>query len=36
LMKNVRQAIIEDRLGDFRNEFFGNYGYIKKGDTPAE
>lgn len=27
LMKNVRQAIMEDRLGDFRNEFFSKYGY---------
>ncbi len=27
LMKNVRQAIMDDRLGDFRNEFFSNYGY---------
>lgn len=25
LMKNIRQAIIEDRLGDFRNEFFKLY-----------
>ena len=28
LMKKVRQAIMEDRLGDFRNEFFSSYGYI--------
>ncbi len=27
LMKSVRQAIIDDRLGDFRNEFFKMYGY---------
>jgi len=27
LMKNIRQAIIEDRLGDFRNEFFARFGY---------
>ncbi len=27
LMKKVRQAIMEDRLGDFRNEFFSTYGY---------
>jgi len=27
LMKNVRQAIIEDRLGDFRKEFFESFGY---------
>lgn len=27
LMKNVRQAIMEDRLGDFRNEFFNKFGY---------
>lgn len=30
LMKKVRQAIMEDRLGDFRDEFFENYGYSKK------
>jgi len=27
LMKNIREAIIEDRLGDFRNEFFRKFGY---------
>lgn len=27
LMKNIRQAIIEDRLGDFRNDFFRSFGY---------
>lgn len=27
LMKNIRQAIIEDRLGDFRKEFFRSFGY---------
>jgi queuine tRNA-ribosyltransferase len=27
LMKSIRQAIIDDRLGDFRNEFFERYGY---------
>ena len=27
LMENVRQAIREDRLGDFREEFFEQYGY---------
>lgn len=27
LMKKVRQAIMEDKLGDFRNEFFSSYGY---------
>lgn len=27
LMKQIRQAIMEDRLLDFRNEFFGKYGY---------
>ncbi|MCL6457852.1 MAG: tRNA guanosine(34) transglycosylase Tgt [Gorillibacterium sp.] len=26
LMKNVRQAIVDDRLGDFRDEFFERYG----------
>src|SRR5699024_3314592 len=26
LMKNVRNAILEDRLGDFREEFFEQYG----------
>lgn len=32
LMKNIRQAIIENRLGDFRDEFYDTYGYktIKK------
>ena len=29
LMKQVRQAIREDRLGDFRTEFFEQYGYNK-------
>ncbi|QUF64163.1 tRNA guanosine(34) transglycosylase Tgt [Bacillus atrophaeus] len=29
LMKQVRQAIREDRLGDFREEFFERYGYNK-------
>ncbi|MFO7612635.1 MAG: tRNA guanosine(34) transglycosylase Tgt [Clostridia bacterium] len=28
LMKQIREAIIGDRLGDFRDEFFGKYGYI--------
>jgi len=27
LMENVRQAIREDRLGDFREEFFEQYGF---------
>ncbi len=27
LMKKVRNAIIDDRLADFRDEFFGLYGY---------
>ena len=27
LMENVRQAIMDDRLGDFRNEFFEAFGY---------
>lgn len=27
LMKKVRNAIIDDRLADFRDEFFGSYGY---------
>jgi len=27
LMKMVRQAIMEDRLGSFRNEFFESFGY---------
>jgi len=27
LMTRVRQAIMEDRLGDFREEFFSSYGY---------
>ncbi|SIT82931.1 tRNA guanosine(34) transglycosylase Tgt [Edaphobacillus lindanitolerans] len=29
LMEQVRQAIREDRLGDFREEFFEQYGYNK-------
>lgn len=29
LMKNVRQAIMDDRLMDFRNEFFQKFGYEK-------
>ncbi len=27
LMKKIRQAIMDDRLVDFRNEFFSKYGY---------
>ena len=27
LMERIRKAIIEDRLKDFRNEFFEKYGY---------
>lgn len=30
LMKNIRQAIIEDKLGDFRKKFFNSYGYNDK------
>jgi queuine tRNA-ribosyltransferase len=29
LMKDIRQAIMDDRLGDFRNEFFSAFGYKK-------
>jgi queuine tRNA-ribosyltransferase len=29
LMSNIRKAIEEDRLGDYRNEFFIKYGYNK-------
>jgi queuine tRNA-ribosyltransferase len=29
LMKQVRQAIIDDRLGSFRDEFYYKYGYSK-------
>ncbi|MDP4180240.1 MAG: tRNA guanosine(34) transglycosylase Tgt [Bacillota bacterium] len=29
LMENVRQAITDDRLMDFRNEFFEGFGYTK-------
>lgn len=29
LMENVREAIREDRLGDFREEFFEKYGFNK-------
>jgi queuine tRNA-ribosyltransferase len=32
LMKNVRQAIMDDRLGDFKKEFFKKYGYDDKTD----
>jgi queuine tRNA-ribosyltransferase len=28
-MEQVRQAIREDRLGDFREEFFEAYGFNK-------
>ena len=28
-MEDVRQAIREDRLGDFKEEFFEKYGYNK-------
>ncbi len=30
LMKNIREAIKEDRLGDFKEEFFKKYGYTKE------
>lgn len=29
LMKNIRQAIMEDRLADFRDDFFKKFGYNK-------
>jgi len=29
LMEQVRQAIREDRLADFREEFFERYGFNK-------
>ena len=29
LMEQVRQAIREDRLGDFKEEFFEQYGFNK-------
>ncbi|WP_373425176.1 tRNA guanosine(34) transglycosylase Tgt [Paracholeplasma manati] len=29
LMKEIRQAILEDRLLDFKKEFFTRYGYLK-------
>lgn len=29
LMRDVRQAIMDDRLGDFREEFFEKYGFNK-------
>ncbi|MDD5603655.1 MAG: tRNA guanosine(34) transglycosylase Tgt, partial [Eubacteriales bacterium] len=29
LMKNTRKAIMEDRLEDFKNDFFKSYGYEK-------
>lgn len=28
LMKQIRKAIIEDRLADFRTEYFAKYGYL--------
>lgn len=31
LMEQVRQAICEDRLGDFREEFFEQYGFNRPG-----
>ncbi|NSW91789.1 MAG: tRNA guanosine(34) transglycosylase Tgt [Firmicutes bacterium] len=30
LMKKIRQAIIEDKLGDFRKNFFNSFGYSDK------
>lgn len=33
LMQNVRQAITEDRLADYRNEFFSKFGYFKGEKT---
>ncbi|MBF0846848.1 tRNA-guanine transglycosylase, partial [Streptococcus danieliae] len=30
LMKNIRQAILEDRFLDYKNEFFEKYGLNKK------
>ena len=32
LMKDIREAIKEDRLLDFKNEFFKNYGYDNKNE----
>ena len=29
LMENIRQAIKEDRLLEYREEFYRRYGYIK-------
>lgn len=31
LMRQVREAILTDRLIDFRNEFFTGYGYDQSG-----
>lgn len=33
LMQGVRQAITEDRLADYRNEFFSKFGYFKGEKT---
>jgi queuine tRNA-ribosyltransferase len=34
LMKQVREAILADRLNDFRAEFFSDYGYTKPEQQP--
>ncbi len=36
LMENVREAIRNDRLMDFRNEFFLKFGYSKKTGVPVK
>ncbi len=36
LMEDVREAIRNDRLMDFRNEFFSKFGYDKKTGAPQE
>jgi len=36
LMKKVREAIMEDRLGDFKDEFFRSYGYKLPGESNKE
>jgi queuine tRNA-ribosyltransferase len=36
LMENVREAIRNDRLMDFRNEFFLKFGYSKKTGIPVK
>ena len=36
LMKDIREAIMNDRLLDFKNEFFKKYGYTKEDVKDGE